>query len=46
MKLRGIPIKGYRIKDGKPVKAQARKDASARIRERTSKKVKVVKRTP
>ena len=38
MKHTGIPIKGVRIKDGKLVRVH-KLDASARIRQRTSKKI-------
>jgi hypothetical protein len=41
---RVIQIKGYRIKDGKLVPCNKHLDASARARQRGSKKVKVVKR--
>lgn len=36
-------IKGYIIKDGKITKAKRRLDTSAKIRQRTSRKVRVVK---
>jgi hypothetical protein len=36
--------KGYRIKDGRLVKGSWHKDVSARLRERGSKRVKVVRR--
>jgi hypothetical protein len=36
-------IKGFRIKDNKVIKDQRRLDVSARLRERGSKKVRVVK---
>lgn len=36
-------IKGYRIKDGKLIKCSKHKDVSARLRERGSKKVRVLK---
>jgi hypothetical protein len=45
MKLTGIPVKGTRIKDGKLVTFQ-KLDASAKIRQRKSKKQKPVRRTP
>ena len=44
MKRSGIPIKGYKIKDGKLTKDARRLDVSARLRERSSKKVRVGKR--
>lgn len=44
MKLTGIPVKGARVKDGKIVKVQ-KLDASAKIRQRKSKKVKPIRRT-
>ena len=37
-------IKGFKLKDGKLVKSNAYKDVSARLRERGSKKVRVVRR--
>jgi hypothetical protein len=36
-----IKIPGYRLKDGKLVKTNYRKDVSARLRERGSKKITV-----
>ncbi len=42
---RRIAIKGFRIKDGKLVPCNKHKDVSARLRERGSKKVRVVPRT-
>jgi len=39
-----IAIPGYRWKDGKLVKTKPRLDASAKRRQRTSKRVKVVRR--
>lgn len=40
-----IPIKGYRLKDGKLEKNPQRLDASARIRQRSSKKITVKRKT-
>jgi len=36
-----IPIKGYRLKDGRLIKCNKHKDVSARLRERGSKKITV-----
>lgn len=44
MKSTGIPIKGIKIKDGKIIKAVVYRDASAAIRAKRSKKVRVVKK--
>lgn len=44
MKATGIPIKGIKIKDGKIIKAVVYRDASAAIRAKRSKKVRVVKK--
>lgn len=44
MKHQGIPIKGIKIKDGKIIKAVVYRDASAAIRAKRSKKVRVVKK--
>ena len=44
MKRSGIPIKGYKMRDGKIVRDGRRLDVSARLRERGSKKVRVAKR--
>lgn len=41
---RRIHIKGFRMKDGKPVPDERRLDVSARIKQRTSKKVRVVRK--
>lgn len=41
MKRLGIPIKGFRIKDGKVVRDPKWLDVSARLRQRGSKKVRV-----
>jgi hypothetical protein len=41
---RVIQIKGYRIKDGKLVKISTARDVSAKLRERGSKKVRVVRK--
>lgn len=41
---RRIPIKGYVLKDGKLVKTSSHLDVSARLRQRGSKRVRVVKR--
>lgn len=38
---RRVQIKGFRIKDGKLVKSTAHLDASAKLRQRGSKKVRV-----
>ncbi len=43
MKKHGIPVNGLELKDGKLVAKRKPKDVSARIRERNSKKVKVVR---
>lgn len=40
------PVRGITIKDGKVKPKQVYKDASQKIRERKSKKTKVVRRTP
>lgn len=40
------PITGYRVKDGKLVKAKQKMDASKAIRQKKSKKVKVTRRVP
>jgi len=37
---------GYKLKDGKITKTERRKSASDRIREKKSKRQKVVRRTP
>jgi len=39
-------IKGYKLKDGKLVKTETRKSVSERIRQKKSKRQKVVRRTP
>ena len=44
MKHQGIPIQGIKIKDGKIIKAVVYRDASAAIRAKRSKKVRVVKK--
>jgi hypothetical protein len=46
MKSTGIAIKGVRLRDGKLVPTGRKLDASAAIRQRKSKKVKVVRRAP
>ncbi len=38
------PITGYRVKDGKLVKAKPKMDASKAIRQKKSKRVRVVKK--
>ena len=40
---RQIAVKGYRIKDGKLVKDVRRLDVSARLRQKSSKKIRVVR---
>lgn len=42
---RQITIKGMKLKDGKLVKISTAKNVSQRIRERTSKRIKPVRRT-
>ena len=44
MKLAGIQIRGYRWKDGRLVPCNKHKDVSAKLRERGSKKVRVVRK--
>ena len=44
MKRSGIPIKGYKMRDGKLVRDARRLDVSARLRQKTSKRVKVKRR--
>ena len=39
-----IHLKGYKVKDGKVIRDPKRLDVSARLRERGSKKVRVVKK--
>lgn len=46
MKLKGVPLPGYRIKDGKPVKDSKRLPVSHRIRQAKSKRVTVARRAP
>jgi hypothetical protein len=47
MKLKGIPIKGFRLdKTGKPVRDQRRLDVSTRLKRQNSKRVRVSKRKP
>lgn len=46
MKLRGIPIKGIKVKDGKIIKAPVYRSVSDRIRARTSKRIRVGKQPP
>ena len=41
MKHTGIPISGFRVKDGKIIKAEPRLSVSAKIARKKSKKVKV-----
>lgn len=43
MKHTGIPIKGVKLKDGKIVAGERRMSVSDRIRQKTSKRVRVVK---
>lgn len=45
MKLKGILIKGFKVRDGKVERDQRRLDVSARLRQQASKRVRVVKRT-
>lgn len=46
MKLKGIPIKGVRVKDGKLAKFSKPRDASHAIAMKKSKKQKPVRRSP
>lgn len=39
MKLKGIKLTGYSIKDGKPVKRPKKQSVSERIRQKNSKRV-------
>lgn len=41
MKHTGIPLKGFKVKDGKIIRDVRRLDVSAQLRQRGSKKVKV-----
>lgn len=43
MKKIGIPLKGFKLKDGKLVKSDRHLDVASRIRQRSSKRVKPVK---
>lgn len=44
MKLKGTPIKGFKLKDGKLTKVATYRDASAAIRAKTSKRQKPARR--
>ena len=44
MKRIGIPIKGFKFKDGKLIKSYKHLSVSSRLQQRASKKVKVGKR--
>jgi hypothetical protein len=46
MKLKGIPVKGVKIKDGKLTNVAYYADASAAIRAKKSKRARVVRRQP
>jgi len=45
MTSRPIPIKGFRVKNGKVERDPRRLDVSARLKQAASKRVKVVRRT-
>lgn len=40
MKLKGIKLSGYSLKDGKPIKRPRKQSVSAHIRQKKSKRVK------
>jgi hypothetical protein len=42
--MKGIPLKGYTMKDGKVVKKPSRQSVSQKIRQKKSKRQRVVKR--
>lgn len=44
MKLKGIPLKGFKLKDGKVIKDEKAYDVATRLKRKTSKRVKVKRR--